>query len=75
MSARHILRNTVFRRLTVTTFTNELSQAMAYVVIPLLVLAQGGSATAAGGVVFIYTATGILSQLLSGAIEIGRAHV
>ncbi|WP_241153003.1 MFS transporter [Neoactinobaculum massilliense] len=68
MSARHILRNTVFRRLTVTTFTNELSQAMAYVVIPLLVLAQGGSATAAGGVVFIYTATGILSQLLSGAI-------
>ncbi len=57
-----------FRRLLGSTLANDIAQSMAYIVVPLTVLANGASASTAGLITAIVAATGILSQIFSGVI-------
>ncbi|WP_091280424.1 hypothetical protein [Arcanobacterium phocae] len=57
-----------FRRLLGSTLANDVAQSIAYIVVPLTVLANGASASTAGLVTAIVAATGILSQIFSGVI-------
>lgn len=61
--------NRVFHRLVGTTITNELSQTMAMITVPLLVLAMGESATIAGFAVSCCMGSGILASIVSGAVS------
>lgn len=68
MATRQLWQYGRFRRLLYSTVVNDLAQSMAYLVVPLLVLQNGGTPTTAGAVVAVVTACGIFAQFLSGYV-------